>query len=154
MTGYLVRHGVAAPGSPDRSRRLTPAGRREVEAVARALRARGVAVAEIRHSGLVRALETAEILGRALAPRRGVLGMAGLAPEDDPGVARTGLELATEPLMLVGHLPHLERLAAALLGPARGRRPAFGPATAVGLVRERDEWRLDLVVTPDTALAR
>ena len=59
---YLVRHGAAAAGPDDRARPLTPEGRREIEVTAGALAARGVEVAEIRHSGLVRARETAEIL--------------------------------------------------------------------------------------------
>jgi phosphohistidine phosphatase len=148
VTCYLVRHGAAAPGSPDAARPLTAAGRSGVEALGRALRTHDVAVAEIRHSGLVRARETAEILGHALAPRQGVVAAAGLAPEDDPEVARAELELAPAPVMLVGHLPHLERLALMLLGSARAEALRFAPATAVGLARDGGGWRLALVVAP------
>jgi phosphohistidine phosphatase len=149
MTCYLVRHGAAAPGSDDRLRTLTPAGRAEAEATARVLRSRGVEVAEIRHSGLTRARETAEILGAGLAPPRGVHATAGLAPEDDPDIAAAELELATTPLMLVGHLPHLARLTAALVGDAATERIRFAPATVVALRRHADGWTLDLVVDPD-----
>ena len=86
---YLVRHGTAAPGPDDRARPLTPVGRAEVAAIAQALRARAVEVFEIRHSGLVRARESADILARVLAPREGVREISGLAPEDDPAVARS-----------------------------------------------------------------
>jgi phosphohistidine phosphatase len=73
-------------------------------------------VAEIRHSGLVRARETAEILGRVLTPARGIRATTGLAPADDPDVAAAELGLVAAPLMLVGHLPHLARLTTALVG--------------------------------------
>src|SRR6188474_487788 len=128
MTCYLVRHGAAAPGSDDRVRPLTAEGRREVERTARVLRSRGVEVAEIRHSGLTRARETAEILGASLAPPQGVHATAALAPEDDPDIAAAELALATAPVMLVGHLPHLARLTAALVGDAATEHVRFAPA--------------------------
>jgi phosphohistidine phosphatase len=117
-----------------------------VVATARALAARGVAVAEIHHSGLIRARETAEILAEALGPPRGVHAASGLAPEDDPAVAAAELDLAAEPLMLVGHLPHLARLAATLVGGAAAERIAFAPATALGLRRRPGGWDVDLVI--------
>ena len=148
MTCYLVRHGTAAAGSDDRTRPLTPEGRAEIEATARALVARGAEVTEIRHSGLVRARETAEILGGILMPARGVRATTGLAPEDDPDVAAAELGLVASPLMLVGHLPHLARLTAALVGGATLERIHFNPGTAVGLRRGPGGWELDLVVPP------
>ena len=148
MRCYLVRHGTAAPGPDDRARPLTTEGRAEVEATTQALLAHGVEVAAIHHSGLARARETAEILGRALAPPRGVHAATGLAPEDDPDVARAELELAREPLMLVGHLPHLARLAAALVGAAGMEGFRFSPGMALGLRRDPGGWELDLVVPP------
>jgi phosphohistidine phosphatase len=148
VTCYVVRHGTAAGGPDDRARPLTPEGRAEVEATARALRAHGVQVAEVRHSGLVRARETAEILARALAPSHGVHATTGLAPEDDPEIARAELELATEPLMIVGHLPHVARLATALLGAAATDPIQFTPGTAVGLRRGPGGWKLGRVLSP------
>jgi phosphohistidine phosphatase len=148
MTCYLARHGTATAGPDDRTRPLTPAGRAEVEATARALAARGVEVAEIRHSGLARARETAEILGGLLSPARGTRATTGLAPEDAPEVAAEVLESVAAPLMLVGHLPHLARLAAALVGDAALERLHFAPATAVGLRRGKGGWEVELVVPP------
>jgi phosphohistidine phosphatase len=150
---YLVRHGTAASGPDDRTRPLTPQGRAEVEATARALVTRGVEVAEIRHSGLARACETAEILGGSFAPPHGVHAATGLAPEDDPALAAAELELAAEPLMLVGHLPHLARLAAVLVGGTELGRIRFAPGTAVGLRRGPDGWGLELVVPPRVGAA-
>jgi phosphohistidine phosphatase len=148
MTCYLVRHGTAAAGADDWTRPLTPAGRAEVEATARALAARGAEVAEIRHSGRARARETAEILGGVLTPARGIRGTPGLAPEDAPDAAAAELAGAEAPLMLVGHLPHLGRLAAALVGAAALDRIHFTPATAVGLRRGPRGWELELMVPP------
>ncbi len=154
MTCYLVRHGAAASGPDDRVRPLTREGRAEIEATARALAARGVDVAEIRHSGLARARESAEILGATLAPPHGVHTAAGLLPEDDPAAAAAEVELAEAPLMLVGHLPHLARLAAALVGDTVLERVHFAPATAAGLRRGPDGWQLEWVVPAGTGGTR
>jgi phosphohistidine phosphatase len=129
-------------------RPLTPAGRAEVEATARGLQAHGVHVAEIWHSGLTRARETAEILSASLAPPQGVRATTGLAPEDDPAIVAAELELPAAPLMLVGHLPHLARLTAALVGDAATEGIPFVPATALALSRHAGGWTLDLVVAP------
>jgi phosphohistidine phosphatase len=145
----LVRHGAAGPAATDRLRPLTPEGRAGVEATARRLEGRGVAVAEIRHSGLVRARETAEILAARLRPAGGLREVTGLAPEDDPEIARAELELAAASLLLVGHLPHLGRLAARLVRGDDGTAVVeLSPGAAVGLVREDRRWTVDFVLAP------
>ncbi len=88
MTCYLVRHGMAAAGSNDWTRPLTPEGRAAVEGTARALAARGTEVAEIRHS-THHARETAEIIGGVLTPAAGIRATIGLAPEDAPSQRRS-----------------------------------------------------------------
>src|SRR5262245_15486247 len=121
MTIYLVRHGEARPDPDDASRVLSERGRGEVERVARLVAALRPPVAEIRHSGLVRARQTAEILAAALGPSRGVRAAEGLAPGDEPAVAAAECEAATEPVVLVGHMPHLGRLVSRLLIGEAGR---------------------------------
>jgi phosphohistidine phosphatase len=150
---YLVRHGEAGPDPDDAARVLTTRGREAVEAVALRLRAAGLEVAEIRHSGLARARQTADVLARHLAPARGVAVMEGLGPDDDPRRAATALASAADPVMLVGHLPHLARLAGLLLG---GDRAAvrFEPGTALGLGRGPDGWVLDWMLPPRLAAER
>lgn len=118
---YLVRHGEAKSELEDPAKPLSDRGREQVERVARHAAALGVEVAEIHHSARLRARQTAETLALHLSPRRGIREAEGLAPGDEPERARIELETAQEPLMLVGHLPHLNRLASALLlgGPER-----------------------------------
>src|SRR5437899_75323 len=99
MECYLVQHGEAKPEQEDPARPLTDRGRREVERVARAARRSGVGVAEILHSGKLRAQQTAELLAAALSPVGGVRAVAGLAPTDDPAAARAVLDQAAAPAM-------------------------------------------------------
>ncbi len=144
-----MRHGQAKPETLDPSQPLSERGRQEVERVARHAAALGIRVVEIRHSRKLRARETAEILAVHLAPPGGLREVDGLAPTDDPAVARQAVEEAGEPLMLVGHLPHLARLASSLLvGNPATEIVQFRNASLVHLLGEGG-WRLDWILTPD-----
>jgi phosphohistidine phosphatase len=152
MDLYLVRHGEAEPEHPVRRRPLTSDGRRGVEKIARAAAARRLKIAEILHSDKLRAKETAEILAGFLSPARGIREISGLSPEDDPLVAKAELEATDECLMLVGHLPHLSRLAALLLvGNSEKKIVDFTPATMICLSRESGIWRLGWTLSPEEA---
>ena len=152
MQVYLVQHGEAKPETEDPSRSLSDRGREEVQRVARYAAALGLQVAEIRHSGKLRARQTAEILAAALAPPHGVQEIDGLAPADAPGKAVGEIESAREPLMLIGHLPHLRRLASLLLAgdPERGII-WFRNGAIICLVKSEGGWLLQWILTPELA---
>ena len=152
MRCYLMRHGEAKAGADDPARPLSDRGLEEVQRVARHAAALGLEVAEIRHSGKLRARQTAEILAEHLKPRLGTHEVQGLAPNDDPAKVRTELEVAKQPLMLVGHLPHLNQLASALLvGDPKKEIISLGIASVVCLARSEAGFRLIWLLTPETA---
>ena len=154
MLCYLVRHGEAKSETENPARPLSDRGREEVRRVARHAETLGLEVVEIRHSGKLRARQTAEIMAEYLSPRRGVYETEGLAPDDDPGKARAELEAAREPLMLVGHLPHLSRLASALLVAEPEREIlSLGMAAVVCLARTEAGFRLLWLLSPELARA-
>lgn len=149
MDVFLVRHGTAVSARKDAGRVLAERGRAEVEWVAARAVELGVRIDQIHHSGLTRAAETAEILARALDPPGGAAAADGLAPEDDPREALDRVERAREPLMLVGHLPHLAYLTSLLLvGQASAELVVLRPATLVWLGGESGAWRLRLLLAP------
>ena len=152
MQVYLVQHGEAKPEAEDPARPLTARGREEVQRVAERAAALGIQVAEIRHSGKLRARQTAEIFAAALSPSRGMREMEGLAPADDPGKARGAIELARDPLMLIGHLPHLSRLASLLLVGDPGREIIrFRNGAIICLANVQDDWLVQWILTPELA---
>jgi len=155
MELYLVQHGEAKSEALDPARPLTDHGREEVERVARRAAALRLQVTEIRHSDKLRARQTAEILAEQLSPSAGVREMEGLAPGDDPGRARAEIESACEPLMLVGHLPHLSRLASLLLvGDPTKEIVRFRNAAIVSLVKAERGWLLQWILTPELATVK
>ena len=147
---YLVRHGEAKSELEDPAKPLSNHGREDVLRMARYAASIGLEVAEIRHSNRLRARQTAEILAEYLAPRLGILEAEGLAPGDEPDRIRSELEAAGEPLMLVGHLPNLSRLASALLlGESTSELVRLQMASIVCLERTDAGFRLIWILTPD-----
>jgi phosphohistidine phosphatase len=152
MELYLVQHGEAKPETEDPARPLTDRGQAVVHRVGRHAACLSLQIAEIRHSGKLRARQTAEILAGYLSPPGGVREAEGMAPNDDPGMVRTLMQAAQESLMLVGHLPHLTRLASSLLlgDPAR-EIIRFRMGAIVCLSKIEGRWLLQWILTPDLA---
>ena len=115
MRLYLAQHGSAKPESEDVARPLTDNGRRQAECVAAFLdRSERPRPARIAHSGKLRAQQTAEAFS-AVWGGIPVEAALGLAPNDDPATWSSHLASVQEDLMLVGHLPYLQRLTGLLL---------------------------------------
>jgi len=142
VRAYLVRHGEAKNADVDPERHLTDRGVLTVRGIAtEGTEALGVHPDRILHSGKARARQTAEIWAELAGVD--VAEADGLAPNDDPSVWRQRLEGESEDVMLVGHLPHLERLAG-LLVTGDADRPVVGfPAGGlVCLERAATGWEL------------
>lgn len=114
MALFLAQHGKSRPKEVDPEQGLSPAGIADVERVATAAREHGLRVSRIIHSGKKRARQTAEIFANTLAPADGVQEQEGLKPLDDPADIAATLTY-TDDLLVVGHLPFLERLVAYLI---------------------------------------
>src|SRR5437867_4754684 len=112
---YLVQHGETVEESVDPQRPLSAIGRANVERMATAAARCGLSVDQIRHSGKLRAEQTAEIFAKLLRPREGVVVQPGLAPNDNIRVIAEAARDWPSSVMLVGHLPFLSRLASFLL---------------------------------------
>ncbi len=155
MNVYLVRHAEAEREIVDPSRGLTERGRRDTLRVAALAAKLGLEVQQIRHSGKTRAEQTATILGEALFPPGGVTAATGLAPMDDVRSVADELARVSQPVMLVGHLPFMERLTGQLLaGDANRPVVRFCTAAMACLVREGEwereiRWQVAWVLTPE-----
>jgi phosphohistidine phosphatase len=157
MDIYLMQHGVATSAEEDLSRPLTPAGRAAVERVAARAQAAGVRAELCVHSGKVRAEQTARILagavGAALQTR------AGLDPSDPVRPFADWLQEQSRvspngSIIVVGHLPFLDRLASLLVaGDDHGHPVRFQNAGLVKLVPQDDPQRCAVawILTPALA---
>lgn len=115
MEIYLVRHGEAVSEHVKGERPLSERGMHDVSAMAEHLSRLEINVARIYHSDRLRAKQTAQIIAQKVRPSKGLQEVQGLAPADDIDTALKLIEDAGEPVMIVGHLPHLGKLLSALL---------------------------------------
>lgn len=154
MRIYLVQHGEAKPKDADPTQPLTERGRQEAQRVAAFAKRLGLEVRQIRHSGKTRAEQTAVILGEALSPPDGVVTASGLAPLDDVQPVADALAREPQPVMLVGHLPFMAKLAALLVtgGPDRFVvRFRNGGIVCLAHEEGEDTWLVAWVLTPEMA---
>ncbi len=110
MALYLVQHGKSLPKDVDPDQGLSDEGKSEVQRIVGVAEGYGVEVSKIAHSGKKRARQTAELFGTLLAPSQDREERDGLKPLDDVSAIADTLD-TSENLMLVGHLPFMERLA-------------------------------------------
>lgn len=148
MAIYLVQHGEALPEAQDPERGLSELGRAETRRIGEVAAGYHVRVAKIEHSGKKRARQTAEIFAELLRPRRGVGERGGLAPKDDVLPVAAALEPASD-LMLVGHLPFMQRLLGQLVVGDPGRRLfQFQGGGIVCLDRDEMGWFIRWTLMP------
>jgi phosphohistidine phosphatase len=92
------------------------------------------------------------VLAAALSPPGGVVAVPGLAPKDDVRPVADALARESGPLMLVGHLPFLGRLAALLIcGDLAASAVRFRNGGIVTLTRQENQWMVSWVLTPEMA---
>ena len=154
MRLYLVQHSKATPKEHDPRRPLTDEGRHEAARMACFIARLNLKIGELCHSGKPRAEQTAEIYAGAVALGNRPTAREGLAPNDNVALLRDELAVASEDVMIVGHMPFVARLATLLLtGYESPPVIAFKNAGIVCLGRTEDgRWQVEWVVTPDMLL--
>jgi len=138
----LVHHGDAVGPDIDPSRPLSTPGREATERLAAWAASRGVKPDVVWHSGKLRARQTAELFWRACNPLATFSAQRGLQPDDPPRWMRDQLAGDDRSIVIAGHMPHLARLLASLLGERdESAARAFPQHGCVALESEGDRWR-------------
>lgn len=141
MEVYLVRHGEATSEKEDPERPLSDTGSRDVSIVAEHMSTLNLSISIIYHSTKLRARQTAEIFNEKLKPKNGLKSVEGIAPKDDIRTAFRLIEDCKEPVMIVGHLPHLSKLLSALVtGEEENELVKFGSGSIVCLAKQNQHW--------------
>ena len=116
MRLYLVQHGDAAPREINKDRPLTEKGKKDSFKIAEFLKAAGIKIPIIWHSDKRRAIETAEIFSETVSTRGGTVEKkVGLAPNDPVNPIFSATKANGIDLMIIGHLPFLQKLASLAL---------------------------------------
>lgn len=150
MSLLLVQHGKNLPKDKDPERGLSPVGRKDVDRIAGMLKEYGVPVSSIWHSGKKRARETAEIFAARLGGGVKIIEKKGLAPLDD---VKNPAPDPEKNIMLVGHLPFMERLVSFLLTDYPDRPPVVkfqnGGIVCLDRNAETGTWYIKWTLFPD-----
>jgi phosphohistidine phosphatase len=155
---YLVQHAEALSKEEDGSRSLSEKGVEDIKKVAGYLAGLKVQALKICHSGKMRALQTAQILADYLKFGQELSHTDGLAPMDDSQIWQKHLSHMNENIILVGHLPHLGKLASLILcGDTEKNIIDFKMGGVVCLKRfdagsesHRDgKWAVEWMITPE-----
>jgi len=154
MNLYLVQHGEAVDESVDPERPLSDKGRADtIKVAAHAAKHEGIEVLAVTHSGKLRAQQTAELIALEIQTLQGVVPVKDLEPNANPAIWVERLSLMEDDVILVGHLPHLSKLASALVcGDPDRPVVTFRNSGIVCLKKEKPEkWVLQWVLTPELA---
>jgi phosphohistidine phosphatase len=109
MALFLVQHGISATKDVDPEKGLTNHGRIETERIAQVAKGYGIRVERIIHSGKKRAEQTASIYHDALSIKTPLEVVSGITPLDDVRIFAKTINPGSE-LMVVGHMPFMQRL--------------------------------------------
>jgi phosphohistidine phosphatase len=114
MAFFLVQHGKSLPKDVDPDQGLSDEGIAETERIANVAKDYGVNVKIIKHSVKTRARQTAEIFAAALKPDGNIQEINGIKPMDDVSAIAEKIS-PQDDVMLVGHLPFMERMTSHLI---------------------------------------
>jgi len=145
---YLVQHGEATSEKVNSLRPLSEKGRSDVEKVASFMKNAGVKTGQVWHSTKLRAKETAAIIAEALAFT--MMEKEGLAPNDPPAQWIERVNKAEENIIIVGHLPFLQRFVSLLLtGSESNEAVKFQQGGVVCLEKGDSRWSIAWMVVPE-----
>ena len=148
MKLLLIQHGHAKEKSEDPDRPLTEHGEHVIDLVGSFL-SQKTHVQEIWHSGKLRAEQTAQRIAPFLAAEAPIVRNEALkAKAPVPPVAELAMGEGTD-IAIVGHMPHLSKLAAFLLsGNEEDTVIAFEKGGVVCLTEKEGSWQVSWMVTP------
>lgn len=148
MALFLVQHGKSLPKDQDPEKGLSPEGREETRRIADVAEQYAVPVARIVHSGKTRASRTADIFHDLLATGVDPEAIPGIAPMDDVKTFARTLDPQSN-IMVVGHLPFMEKLVSYLTaGNENLRVYKFQNSGIVCLDKEGDDWFIKWTLNP------
>lgn len=146
MRIYLVEHGETLSPSIDPGKPLSPRGKENIEKIAKFLGEKTFPLSAILHSQKLRAKQTAEILQQYLAPELELEEYLYLNPDDSIERISIRIESGKEDLLIVSHLPLLNKLLGYLLvGDETQLVVNLKPGTIVCLSPLNGNWLIDWV---------
>lgn len=151
MKLYCVRHCEACDSGEDPERPLTEKGFEDANKVAEYLGRQSIEVAQIMHSGILRAQQTAEIYAQSLQTEQVTESKTLLAESGDVLPLVEMVRTWSQDTLIVGHLPFMYKLVSELVMGDQDFYPIvnFPPGAVVCLEHyEHERWIINWVLRP------
>ena len=148
MRLYLIQHGISLPEEKDPEKSLSQEGKEQTQKIAEFLKTKSVKVDAIRHSPKLRAIQTAQIISKSiLCPE--IQERNDLNPLDSVEKFPEEIQSLNKDLMIVGHLPFLQKLASLLLSGSETNQFISYKNSGVVCLEYTDTWKIAWMVTPE-----
>ncbi len=149
MAIFLVQHGLSLPKSQDPEKGLSESGKEATLKISNVAMFYQISVEKIWQSGKKRAIQTAEIFQENIKGNPSIFKVSGIKPMDDVKAFAKTLDSSSD-IMIVGHLPFLERLVSYLtVNTLEPRVIKFQNSGIVCLDREKDDWYIKWTLNPN-----
>jgi len=148
MRLFLIQHGISLPQEKDPERSLSSEGREQTQKTAQFLKAKNISFDCMWHSTKLRAIQTAQIILDHI-PCSEVKERNDLNPLDPVKGFPEEITSLNRDLMIVGHLPLLQRLASLLLSGSEDNPMISFKNSGVVCLEYVDNWKVNWLVTPD-----
>ena len=145
MKLFLIQHGLAFPKGKDPERPLSVQGEAQTQRVAEYLKSRSVAVDSIWHSTKLRAVQTADIIGEAIDCKNRQA-RDDMNPNDSVKKLPKEILSAKKNVMIIGHLPFLQKLAGLLLTGSEDKEIIAFKNSAVLCLDHEEEWQIEWLI--------
>jgi len=117
--------------------------------LAKQLKARGLQIQHVLHSGKLRALQTAQIIADQLVATQQVESITGIGAMDDPEPFVVALEQYRSDVLIASHKPFVSKLCATLLKGADDAAYSFTPGTVACLELSAGQWKMNWMLSPE-----
>lgn len=147
MRIYLIQHGIALPEEKDPKKSLSPEGKEETQRTAEFLKTKSIKVDAVWHSPKLRAIQTAQIVANSIFYSE-TKERNDLNPLDSVENFSEEIKSLDKNLMIVGHLPFLQKLSSLLLSGSETNQFISFKNSGVVCLEYTDTWKIAWMITP------
>lgn len=148
MKLYLIQHGLAITKEKDPERSLSTRGKAQTQRTAEFLKSKSINVDTIWHSKKLRALQTVEIIGEALDCEK-IQARDDMNPLDPVEKFSEEIFASKKDVMIIGHLPFLQKLASRLLTDSEENEIINFKNSGVVALDYDEKWKIDWVLSAE-----
>lgn len=148
MRIYLIQHGMSLPEAEDPEKSLSLEGKNQTQRTAEFLESKRIKVDLIWNSPKKRAVQTAQIISEKISPQE-IQERSDMNPLDPVDKFPEEIKSMNRDIMLIGHLPFLQKLFSLLLTGSEENDYLSFKNSGIICLECTDKWRLTWAMTPD-----